>query len=145
MPGDRICWWGGPGEEGCFGIHSGGCASVAIAGNTGLIVFNKFLFFGYALTCGILVPWLGIETVPPALEAWSHWTTREVHDCSFIRDLFLWSQKTSDSSGDQCSSQKRLVENREEGRFYIRENSQVFTTPSPMFFGATGRFHLGRF
>ena len=30
--------------------------------------------------CGILVPQLGVETVPPALEAWSlnHWTTREV-------------------------------------------------------------------
>ena len=30
--------------------------------------------------CGILVPQLGVETVPPALEVWSlnHWTTREV-------------------------------------------------------------------
>ena len=32
------------------------------------------------MACGILVPWPGIEPVPPALEAWSlnHWTTREV-------------------------------------------------------------------
>ena len=30
--------------------------------------------------CGVLVPWVGIEPVPPALAAWSpnHWTTREV-------------------------------------------------------------------
>ena len=32
------------------------------------------------VTCGILVPLLGIEPVPSALGAWSlsHWTTREV-------------------------------------------------------------------
>ena len=37
---------------------------------------------------GILVPWPGIEPVPPAVEAWSlnHWTTREV---PAIFDLFF--------------------------------------------------------
>ena len=31
-------------------------------------------------SCGILVPWPGIEPMPPALGAWSlnHWTAREV-------------------------------------------------------------------
>ena len=33
-------------------------------------------------SCGILAPWPGIETMPPAMEAWSlnHWTIREVPD-----------------------------------------------------------------
>ena len=43
-----------------------------------------FLFFTFWLSptvaSGILVPWPGIEPMPPALEAWcpNHWTTREV-------------------------------------------------------------------
>jgi len=39
---------------------------------------KKFFFFWpHYATCGILVPWLGTGTMPPALEAWSlnHWTT----------------------------------------------------------------------
>ena len=37
-------------------------------------------FWPRHMACGILVPWLGIEPAPPALEAWSlnHWTAREV-------------------------------------------------------------------
>ena len=40
-----------------------------------------FLF----LTYGLLVPWPGIESMPPAVEAQSlnHWTTREVHSYQF--------------------------------------------------------------
>ena len=32
------------------------------------------------MACGILVPWPGIEPVPPKVGAWSlnHWTTKEV-------------------------------------------------------------------
>ena len=40
-----------------------------------------FIFiFGSAAACGTLVPWLGIEPVPPAVEVRSlnHWTAREV-------------------------------------------------------------------
>ena len=39
-----------------------------------------FFFLLHHAACGILVPWPGIEPMPPALQAWSlnHWTTREV-------------------------------------------------------------------
>ena len=39
-----------------------------------------------SVACGILVPRPGIETAPPALEAWSlnHWTTREVLNSTFF-------------------------------------------------------------
>ena len=38
-----------------------------------------YLFFDH-VACGILVPLLGMEPVPPPVEAWSlnHWTAREV-------------------------------------------------------------------
>ena len=38
------------------------------------------LFWPHHEAGGILVPQLGIEPVPPAVEAWSlnHWTAREV-------------------------------------------------------------------
>ena len=39
-----------------------------------------FLFLPYHMACEILVPWHGIESMLPALEAWNlnHWTIREV-------------------------------------------------------------------
>ena len=39
-----------------------------------------FFFFGCTVASGILVPWPGIEPVPPALEApnLNHWTARDV-------------------------------------------------------------------
>ena len=43
-----------------------------------------FFFFQLChLACRILVPWSGIESVPPEVEAWSlnHWTTKEVRQC----------------------------------------------------------------
>lgn len=48
-----------------------------------LLFNNRFSFFWPNLAaCGILVPWTGIKSVPPALEAWcrNHWShlTREV-------------------------------------------------------------------
>ena len=47
-----------------------------------VIFFKKgsYLFGPHHMACGILVPWPGIEPMPPALEARSpnHWTTREV-------------------------------------------------------------------
>ena len=43
------------------------------------------------MACGILVPQLGIEPMPPALEAWSlnHWTAMEVPRVPvyFLNDL----------------------------------------------------------
>ena len=43
-------------------------------------LFNfSFFFWPHHMVGGILVPWPGIELVPPAVEAQSpnHWTTRE--------------------------------------------------------------------
>ena len=39
-----------------------------------------FIYWLCRTTCRILVPWPGIEPVPPAVKAQSlnHWTTREV-------------------------------------------------------------------
>ena len=39
-----------------------------------------FFFWPCHATCGILVPWPGMEPVPTVLETWSlnHWTAREV-------------------------------------------------------------------
>ena len=46
--------------------------------------FHLFFFFNWLchVACGILVPWPGIEPMPPAMEAWNlnHWTIREVPD-----------------------------------------------------------------
>ena len=38
-----------------------------------------YLFWLYHAACGILVPWLGIEPIPPVMEVWclNHWTTRD--------------------------------------------------------------------
>ena len=53
-----------------------------------LFVFKPVLFYwscgGHAAR-GILVPWLGIETMVPAVEALSlnHWTTRELSSIAF--------------------------------------------------------------
>ena len=54
-----------------------------------LFIFKKISFY-FTLwprhaACGILVPRLGIEAVPPAVEAQSlnHWTAREVHEVYF--------------------------------------------------------------
>ena len=53
------------------------------------IFFFRFLFFGQAMTCEILVPQPGIKPVPPAVEAQcpNHWTTREVPYTFYFRDF----------------------------------------------------------
>ena len=51
-----------------------------------------FFFFGLrCAACGISVPQLGIESVPPAVEAWSpnHWTAREFLPDSFYFKFFF--------------------------------------------------------
>ena len=52
-----------------------------------LTSFFFFFFWSYHVACKILVPWPGIEPMPPALEAQSlnHWTAREV------LPFFFWS------------------------------------------------------
>ena len=47
--------------------------------NEDAFIIEKTFFFFWP--CGILVPWQGIEPVPPAMEAQSfkHWTAKEVH------------------------------------------------------------------
>ena len=65
-----------------------------IAGSYGSsFFFHFFLFFFlffwlHSTACGILVPWPGIEPLPPAVEAQSlnHWTTGEVPVCRFFFD-----------------------------------------------------------
>ena len=43
-------------------------------------IFYFLIFWPHCAACGILVPQLGIEATPPAVEARSlnHWTAREV-------------------------------------------------------------------
>ena len=57
--------------------HSNLCNSPLIKS---LSLFYFFYFLVTHVACGTLVPQLGIESKPPALEAQSpnHWTTREV-------------------------------------------------------------------
>ena len=52
--------------------------------------FFPFFFFWLCCTaCGNLVPQPGIETMPPALEAWglNHWTTREFPTTYFLKSF----------------------------------------------------------
>ena len=44
------------------------------------------IFWPCHTACGILVPWPGVEPLPPAVEAWSpnHWTTREAPRTSLL-------------------------------------------------------------
>ena len=53
------------------------------------------LFFFFHKTCYILLPQLGMEPMPPAVEAQSlnHWTTREVSRTDFILFILIHSQK----------------------------------------------------
>ena len=50
-----------------------------------LFYFTLFYFWPYHVACKILVPWPGIEPMPPAVETWSlnHWTAREVPEGIF--------------------------------------------------------------
>ena len=52
-------------------------------------------FFFFHKTCYILLPQLGMEPMPPAVEAQSlnHWTTREVPRTDFILFILIHSQK----------------------------------------------------
>ena len=56
---------------------------------TATITLTPFCFYGHA-ACGILVPQPGIESVAPAVEAWSpnHWTAREVPNSDSFKYQF---------------------------------------------------------
>ena len=60
----------GPSGEPCVGPH------------VAQQICPTFFFFGCTIGYRILVPWPGIEPMPPALEAenLNHWTTREAPD-----------------------------------------------------------------
>ena len=47
---------------------------------------KKFIFWPCHVACGNLVPWVGIEPSPPALEEQSpnHWTARELLISPFL-------------------------------------------------------------
>ena len=52
-----------------------------------MLNIQTWFFWLHHTACGILVPHLGIEPMPPAVEAWSlnHWTNREVlYKCNFM-------------------------------------------------------------
>ena len=62
-------------------IHQEGCEKQPSGSE-----LHFFLFWLCLTVCGILVPRMGIEPGPPALEAWSlnHWMAREVpQSCIF--------------------------------------------------------------
>ena len=52
---------------------------------------REFFFWLHHVACGILMPWLRIEPVPPAFGAWclNHWTTKEVPRGNFFRVIKL--------------------------------------------------------
>ena len=47
-------------------------------------------FWPCYVTCGILVPWPGIKTMLPAIEAWSlnHWSTRAVPTAGLLSESY---------------------------------------------------------
>ena len=52
-----------------------------------MLNIQTWFFWLHHTACGILVPHLGIEPMPPAVEAWSlnHWANREVlYKCNFM-------------------------------------------------------------
>ena len=68
-----------------------------------------FFFFSQLCdeVCGVLVSQLGMELVPPAVEAWSpnHWTTREVPTLMFY-NIYLF---THLAAPDLSCSMRDLV------------------------------------
>ena len=72
------------------------CWDLVVAWVVWAVCMFKFFFFNLGckldliVACGVfscgLVPWPGMEPVPPALGTWSlsHWTTREVPVCKFF-------------------------------------------------------------
>ena len=58
-----------------------------------MYIISFFTFFWpHLVACGILVPWLGIEPVPPALGAQNlnHWATREVPQWIWLNVILIW-------------------------------------------------------
>ena len=54
--------------------------------------FTFFFPLASCATCRILVPWPGIEPMPPAVEVWSsnHWTAREVPEVCYFKHQLLF-------------------------------------------------------
>ena len=61
----------------CVGFSDRYMAACFILGKCLCFYFYLFIYFA---ALGILVPQLGIETLPPAMEGWplNHWAVREV-------------------------------------------------------------------
>ena len=55
------------------------------------VIFFFRIFWLHCTACGILVPWLGIELLPPAVEAQSlnHWTTTRVPLTEIFTGIYL--------------------------------------------------------
>ena len=63
-----------------------------------------FYFFDW-VACRILVPWPGVEPMPPAVEAWlpDHWTAREVPSSQFkIKAQVLYDGLEGPPGSDSC-------------------------------------------
>ena len=54
-------------------------------------IFKIIIIFGHTMWCRMLLPWPGIEPVPPALEVQSlkHWTAREVPQVFLFKFMYI--------------------------------------------------------
>ena len=104
--------------------------------NTATVTELCFLSLFLATPWGTLVPWPGIEPVPPALQvqSLSHWTAREVSELYFhIAYLGLWG--FSGSSADKDSTWFRRPQfNSWVGKIPCRRDR----LPTPVFLGFLG-------
>ena len=59
---------------------------IFLIGSIRTFLIYLFLYWPCHAASGILVPWLGIESMPPAVEVWSpnHWTARELPIVEFL-------------------------------------------------------------
>ena len=64
----------------------------AVQQSDSVIHIYTFFLRPHCVACVILVPWPGIEPMPPAVEAWSlnHWTAREVLTFFFVKYIFFF-------------------------------------------------------
>ena len=62
------------------------CISRLLRGMKGI---KKNFFWSHCVSCGVLVPWPGIEPMYPAWEVWTlnHWITRKASKCIFKKSV----------------------------------------------------------
>ena len=122
-----------------------------------------YLFWPSRAACGILVSWLGIKPLPPALEAWglNHWTPREVpsvqfwilclcfsiHVLLFVPPCCHFSYKMHASQLKPCFPPKMVTNNRlyiklkKEKKSYLLSLSKNLSTYMTIFCLLFSRWH----